>query len=130
MPSIPRDLRYTTDHEWLTIGDDVSVAGVTAIAAEALGDVVYLDLPEVGTTLRAGEPCGEIESTKAVSELYAPADGVVVEVNAEVVAEPGLLNAEPYGRGWLLRLRITGAPDLLDAHAYAALVGAEVEELR
>ncbi|GGM04621.1 glycine cleavage system protein GcvH [Dactylosporangium sucinum] len=130
MPSVPRDLRYTKDHEWLAIGDDVSVSGVTAVAAEALGDVVYLDLPAVGATLRAGEPCGEVESTKAVSDLYAPADGVVVEVNADVVADPGLVNTEPYGRGWLLRLRITGTPDLLDAQAYAALVGADVEEPR
>lgn len=116
---IPAHLHYTRDHEWLHDG----VVGITAFAASALGDIVFVQLPDVGATVTAGEPCGEIESTKSVSDLVAPADGVVVEVNDEVAAEPGLLNEDPYGRGWLFRMRVTGTPELLDAAAYAALAG-------
>ncbi|MFE7213279.1 glycine cleavage system protein GcvH [Streptomyces sp. NPDC001698] len=119
--SLPTDLNYTSDHEWIATGGDVSTVGVTAHAADALGDVVYLDLPAVGATIKAGETCGEIESTKSVSDLFAPADGEIVEINEAAVADPGLVNADPFGAGWLFRLRITGTPDLLDATAYAAL---------
>ncbi|MFG2887681.1 glycine cleavage system protein GcvH [Streptomyces sp. NPDC048297] len=119
--SLPTDLKYTGDHEWIATDGDVSTVGVTAHAADALGDVVYLDLPAVGATISAGEACGEIESTKSVSDLFAPADGEVVEINEAAVADPGLVNSDPFGAGWLFRLRITGAPDLLDATAYAAL---------
>jgi glycine cleavage system H protein len=119
MPAVPPHLSYTRDHEWLLDG----VVGITAFAASSLGDIVYVQLPEVGAAVTAGVPCGEIESTKSVSDLVAPADGVVVEVNPLVTAAPGLLNEDPYGRGWLFRLSVAGTPELLDATAYAALVG-------
>ncbi|MGW5200985.1 glycine cleavage system protein GcvH [Streptomyces spiralis] len=118
--SLPTDLMYTNDHEWIAGDGDLSTVGVTAHAADALGDVVYLDLPAVGATVKAGDACGEIESTKSVSDLFAPADGEVVEINEAAVAEPGLVNTDPFGAGWLFRMRITGTPDLLDATAYAA----------
>jgi glycine cleavage system H protein len=119
---IPQNLRYSRDHEWLT-DDEIATVGVTAFAAEALGDVVFVDLPEPGAVVKAGDPCGEIESTKSVSEVYAPADGEIVEVNPALSDEPGLLNSDPYGAGWLFRLRVTGSPDLLNAIGYADLVG-------
>ncbi|MEV4515248.1 glycine cleavage system protein GcvH [Dactylosporangium sp. NPDC049525] len=119
MSAIPPHLSYTRDHEWLHDG----VVGITAFAAAALGDIVYVQLPDVGATVTAGTPCGEVESTKSVSDLVAPADGTVTEVNDALVAEPGLLNDDPYERGWLFKLRVAGTPDLLDAAAYTALVG-------
>ncbi|GED83229.1 glycine cleavage system protein GcvH [Streptomyces sp. 6-11-2] len=119
--SLPTELMYTSDHEWIATDGDLSTVGVTAHAADALGDVVYLDLPAVGTTITAGEACGEIESTKSVSDLFAPADGEVVEINEAAVGDPGLVNADPFAAGWLFRMRISGTPDLLDATAYAAL---------
>lgn len=121
MSSIPADLMYSAEHEWVTAGSPVTI-GITDHAADALGDVVFLELPDVGAVLTAGAVCGEIESTKSVSELYAPVSGTVVEVNAEAVAEPALVNAEPYGRGWLLRVAVTAAGPLLSADEYAALV--------
>jgi glycine cleavage system H protein len=119
--SLPPDLMYTRDHEWIASEGDVSTVGVTAHASDALGDVVYLDLPAVGTTIKACDACGEIESTKSVSDLFAPADGEVVEINEAAVADPGLVNTDPFGAGWLFRMRIAGTPELLDAAAYAAL---------
>lgn len=119
----PDHLRYTEEHEWLDLDGDLATIGITAFAADALGDVVYAELPEVGAVVQAGAPCGELESTKSVSELYAPCDGEVIEVNETVVTDPGLVNADPFGAGWLFRLRISSAPTLLDADAYAALTG-------
>jgi glycine cleavage system H protein len=124
MSTVPQQLRYTSDHEWLS-GGEVAVVGITAFAAEALGDIVYLELPPPGTAVAAGEPCGEVESTKSVSELYAPADGEIVEVNPAVVADPSLVNSDPYGQGWLFRVRLSAEPELLDAEEYAAFIGAE-----
>jgi glycine cleavage system H protein len=123
--SSPEDLKYTSEHEWVDLQGDTATVGITAFAAEALGDVVYIQPPTVGSTVTAGEPCGEIESTKSVSDLYAPADGEVVEVNPAVVDEPGLLNSDPLGKGWLFRMTVTGSPDLLDAAAYRSLTGGE-----
>ena len=123
--TVPTHLHYTKDHEWLEFDEDLATVGVTAFAADALGDVVYVDLPSVGSVVAAGEACGELESTKSVSDLFAPADGEVVEVNQAVIDEPGLLNLEPFGGGWLFRLRVTGSHDLLDAAAYGALIGGE-----
>jgi glycine cleavage system H protein len=120
--SLPADLSYTSDHEWLATDGALSTVGITAHAAESLGDVVFLSLPAVGSTITGGEPCGEIESTKSVSDLFAPADGEVVEINEAAVADPAVVNRDPFGDGWLFRMRITGAGDLLDATAYAALV--------
>jgi len=122
--SVPAELRYTQEHEWVSIDGQVASVGITAYATQALGDVVYVSLPEVGATVTAGEPCGEVESTKSVSELYSPVDGEVVEVNEELDDDPGLINAEPYGLGWMFRVRVAngGEPTGL-------LSPAEYEEL-
>ncbi|UNX53397.1 glycine cleavage system protein GcvH [Georgenia sp. TF02-10] len=121
--SHPTDRRYTTDHEWVAVENDVATVGITSYAAEALGDVVYVELPEVGRTLSAGEACGEIESTKSVSDLVAPADGEVLGHNEAAVASPEGIGADPYGAGWLYRMRLAGEPaGLLDAAGYTALV--------
>lgn len=121
--SVPAELKYTAEHEWLDLDGDTATVGITAFAADALGDVVYLDLPAVGSTVAAGRPCGGIESTKSVSELYAPVDGEVVEVNAKVAADPGLINTDPFGEGWLIRMKVAAVGDLLDAAAYLARTG-------
>ena len=122
MSAIPTDLRYTAEHEWLTTGSPATV-GITANAAEALGDVVYLELPEVGAQVTAGSVCGEIESTKSVSEIYSPVTGTVVEVNDDAVADPALVNADPYGQGWLLRVDVVAEGPLMTAEEYGDLVG-------
>jgi glycine cleavage system H protein len=116
--NIPTDLRYTSDHEWVREEHGVTTVGVTQFAADALGDVVFVALPSVGDELSAGDTCGEVESTKSVSDLNSPADGTVVEVNDAVVATPELINNDPFGEGWLFRMRVAGNPDLLDAQAY------------
>lgn len=125
--TIPDGLHYSTDHEWLAFADDEgapAAVGITAFAAGALGDVVFVDLPQVGASLRAGEICGEIESTKSVSDLVAPATGEVVERNEALTETPELINSDPYGEGWLMRMRVTSIPsDLLDADAYRSLTG-------
>ena len=118
---VPQDRNYTAEHEWIQIDGDVARIGITQYAADALGDVVYLDLPSVGSALVAGTPCGEIESTKSVSDLYAPADGEVLEINQAIVDEPGAVNSDPYAAGWLFVMRIDGAPELLDAAGYEAI---------
>ena len=123
--SVPTNLTYTAEHEWLDLQGGTAIVGVTSFAADALGDVVYVELPTVGAKVTRGESCGEIESTKSVSDLYAPADGEVVEVNQAVADDPGLLNTDPFGKGWLFRLAITGSPELLDAAAYVSLTGGE-----
>jgi len=123
MSNVPSDLGYTAEHEWVTFADGVATVGVTEHAAEQLGDVVFVQLPDVGAKVSAGEPCGEIESTKSVSELYSPVDGEVVEVNAEVNDDPGLVNTEPFGTGWLIKVRTDGEPTgLLTAEQYAELI--------
>ena len=120
--SNPQQLRYSKEHEWLSVAEDgVSTVGITEHAANALGDVVFVQLPEAGATVAAGESCGELESTKSVSELYAPVSGEVVEVNGTTSDTPEVINSDPYTEGWLLKVRLTGdVPDLLDAAAYAA----------
>lgn len=123
MSNVPSDLRYTAEHEWVTVADGVATVGITEHAAEQLGDVVFVQLPDVAAKVGAGEPCGEIESTKSVSELYSPVDGEVVEVNAEVNDDPGLVNTEPFGTGWLMKVRTDGEPQgLLTAEQYAELI--------
>jgi glycine cleavage system H protein len=114
----PEHLRYTDQHEWLADADGVATIGVTAYAADSLGDVVYVELPEVGRQVAEGDACGEIESTKSVSELFAPVSGEVVAVNEAVAETPDLVNTDPFGDGWLIRVRHDGLPDLLDAQAY------------
>ena len=125
MSEIPPDLHYTTDHEWVRrTGDDTVRVGITDFAQSALGDVVFVRLPEVGDELTAGEAFGEVESTKSVSDLYAPVSAKVVAVNQDLDASPQLVNSEPYGGGWLIDLQVDGAAvdksfaDLLDAETY------------
>ncbi|WP_275004927.1 glycine cleavage system protein GcvH [Promicromonospora iranensis] len=122
MADFPENLKYTTEHEWLD-GSTPAVIGVTDVAAEALGDVVYLELPEVGATVEAGAVVGEIESTKSVSELYSPVSGTITEVNTEAVDNPEIVNQDPYGKGWLFKVEVTGAGELLTAAEYAAHTG-------
>ncbi|SFO90068.1 glycine cleavage system H protein [Amycolatopsis arida] len=124
--NVPQDLGYTKEHEWLRVADGVATVGITAFATDSLGDIVYLQLPSVGDTVTAGEVCGEIESTKSVSELYAPAGGEIVEVNDAAVDSPEIVNTDPYGDGWLFRVRTAEVPELLDAAAYVALTDGEV----
>lgn len=116
-------LTYTEEHEWLSIADGIATIGITDFAAEKLGDVVFVELPAVGTELTAGAVVGEIESTKSVGELYAPVAGTVTEINDAAVDDPSLVNAEPFEGGWLIKLSIAdGAADgLLDRAAYVAL---------
>ncbi|MFE9769158.1 glycine cleavage system protein GcvH [Streptomyces sp. NPDC005808] len=120
--SNPQQLRYSKEHEWLSVAEDgVSTVGITEFAANALGDVVYAQLPEVGDTVTAGESCGELESTKSVSDLYAPVTGEVVEINQDVVDDPALVNSAPFEGGWLFKVRIADEPDdLLSADEYIA----------
>jgi glycine cleavage system H protein len=122
----PQDLRYTAEHEWVRVGSDgVARVGITAFAQDALGDVVYVSLPAVGDSLSAGDSCGEVESTKSVSDLFAPVSGEIVAVNATLDSAPELVNTDPYGEGWMYDVKLTeaGAADsLLDLAAYRALL--------
>ena len=129
MSDIPADLRYTAEHEWVRrTGDDTVRVGITDFAQSSLGDVVYVQLPDVGTEVTAGESFGEVESPKPVSDLYAPVSATVVAVNGDLDGNPALINSDPYGQGWLLELRGDGAAleqglaALLDAEAYEATV--------
>ena len=122
---VPDDLRYTEEHEWLRADGEEAVIGITAYAADQLGDVVFVELPAVGRTLKTREAFGVIESVKAVSDLFAPVSGEVVAVNGELAARPELVNADPYGEGWMVRLRPerTGeADELRDAASYRELI--------
>ena len=126
MSDIPSDLRYTAEHEWVRrSGDDTVRVGITDFAQSALGDVVFVQLPDVGTELTAGESFGEVESTKSVSDLYAPVSGKVSAVNTDLDGSPQLVNSDPYGAGWLLDVQLSEAGELdsaisslLDAEAY------------
>ncbi|SDQ06402.1 glycine cleavage system protein GcvH [Microbacterium sp. cf332] len=120
-------LKYTAEHEWVALSGMTATVGITDYAAEKLGDVVYVDLPAVGTAVSADAVCGEIESTKSVGELYAPLNGTVVEINEAVVDDPSLVNAGPFGEGWLIRVEIdpADADVLLDRAAYVALTGGD-----
>ncbi|MFE5795261.1 glycine cleavage system protein GcvH [Streptomyces sp. NPDC056503] len=120
--SNPQQLRYSKEHEWLSaVEDGVATIGITEHAANALGDIVFVQLPEVGATVTAGEECGELESTKSVSELYSPVTGEVVEANQDVVDDPSLVNSAPFEGGWLFKVRLTAEQDdLLSADEYTA----------
>ncbi len=125
MANVPDELLYSAEHEWVAgdvaVGSIVTV-GITEHAAEALGDIVYVEGPDVGDTVTAGEVCGELESTKAVSELDSPVTGTVVELNGVLSDEPGTVNDDTYGAGWIFKVEITAKPkDLLDSEAYAAI---------
>jgi len=122
--TVPENLSYTAEHEWVAIDGGVASVGITDYAQQALGDVVYVSVPPSGTAVTAGEPFGEVESTKSVSDLYSPVDGEVLEGNAEIDDDPGLVNTDPYGAGWLVRIRLaddSDPPGLLSAEEYTAL---------
>jgi len=125
MSTILPALRYSAEHEWIDEATPARI-GITAVAAEALGDVVYVDLPEAGSTVTAGETCGEIESTKSVSDLYSPVTGTVVEVNDAVADNPGVVNEDPYGAGWLFTVEVSEEGPLLSAQEYAEANGGEL----
>ncbi|HEX4845420.1 MAG TPA: glycine cleavage system protein GcvH [Geothrix sp.] len=123
----PADLKYTKDHEWLKpAGDGTALVGITHYAQDALGDVVFVDLPEAGEAFEAGEEFGTVESVKTVSELNMPVGGEVLEANAILADHPEAVNEDPYGKGWMVKIKLAGdLAGLLDAKAYEALVGAE-----
>ncbi len=120
----PEELRYTAEHEWVRVDGDGVVVGITDYAQRALGDIVYVSLPQAGATVRAGTSCGEVESTKSVSDIYAPLDGVVTQGNADLDAAPETVNGDPYGSGWLFRMTMSDPSQfdrLLGAAEYRAL---------
>ena len=124
LPPLPQDFTYSKEQEWFNatadaiVGNTVRIA-ITAVAADALGEVVFVDLPAVGDTVTAGETCGEVESTKSVSDLYCPVTGTVTAVNDNVDDNPGLLNSDPYGEGWLFEVDATELGEVMDAAGYA-----------
>jgi len=119
----PTNLQYTKEHEWVKVEGDLATVGITRYAADALGEIVYVDLPKVGSNTTYMKICGEIESTKSVGELYAPMDGEIVEVNEKLPNSPDTINQDPFGEGWLIKIRYTQLPELLSASEYDALVG-------
>jgi glycine cleavage system H protein len=123
--NVPEELRYTSDHEWARLEDGRLRVGITDYAQDSLGDIVFVQLPEPGATLEAGSALGEVESTKSVSDIYAPVAGTVVEVNGELADAPQRLNEDPFGEGWICVLEpsdATAFESLLDAEAYRALI--------
>jgi glycine cleavage system H protein len=128
VPDFPEDLKYTPDHEWVRSGNGSTIrVGITDYAAEQLGDIVFASLPTVGDSVAAGDACGELESTKSVSDIFCPVAGVVSAVNTVLEGNPETVNADPYGDGWLFELDVAedaDLDDLLDADAYAEEVGA------
>jgi glycine cleavage system H protein len=127
MSKVVAELKYSAEHEWVaTDASGPAGIGISAVAADALGDIVYVDLPEVGSTVSAGETCGEIESTKSVSDLYSPVTGEVVEINDGVLSDPALINSDPYGAGWLFKVAVTEEGPLMSAGEYAEANGVEL----
>ena len=126
MSKVLSSLRYSAEHEWIDAASPAKI-GITQVAADALGDVVYVDLPEVGDTVTAGETCGEVESTKSVSDLYSPVTGTIVEVNQEAADNPAILNEDPYGNGWLFTVEVSEEGPLLSAVDSASANGGNVE---
>ena len=121
----PEEFKYTEEHEWVMVDDDVATIGVTDFAQDQLGDVVFVELPEVGDQLKSGKPFGVVESVKAVSDVYAPVSGEVLEVNDDLPDDPEMINNSPYEDGWLLKIRmsdISELDDLMDAEAYQAFI--------
>jgi glycine cleavage system H protein len=122
MSSIPNELSYTKEHEWVSFVDLTFTMGITDYAQAALGDIVYVQLPKVGEAVVAGKVCGEVESTKSVSDIYAPVSGTIVAVNDALSNSPESINSDPYGAGWLAKIQVQAAPsDLLTAAQYAEL---------
>jgi glycine cleavage system H protein len=127
----PEDLRYTQSHEWVRIDGDVGTIGITDYAQKELGDIVYLELPEVGHVFNAGEEFGTVESVKAVSELFTPVSGEIVEINKGAVTEPGIVNDDPFGDGWMIKLKLSTDVEvqkLLTAEQYEEYVKQEEKE--
>ncbi|MCB1039967.1 MAG: glycine cleavage system protein GcvH [Acidimicrobiales bacterium] len=122
--NVPDDLQYSSDHEWIRVEGNRATIGITDYAQDALGDIVFVQVPDQGATVTAGASISEVESTKSVSDIYAPLAGTIVEVNADLDDAPEKLNADPYGDGWICVIEIdaAGAPDLLDAEAYRSLI--------
>ena len=122
MSSIPSNVSYTKEHEWVSIDASICTMGITDYAQAALGDIVYVQLPKVGDKVTAGTVCGEVESTKSVSDIYAPVSGVVIEINQSLSDSPETINADPYGQGWLAKIEVIGEPaELLTALEYAEI---------
>ena len=124
----PEELKYTEEHEWVMIEEELAVIGITDFAQDSLGDVVFVELPEVGTFLEAGKAFGVVESVKAVSDIYAPISGTVEEINDDLVEAPEIINTSPYEDGWMIKIRMADAGDadnLMDAEAYQALIAEE-----
>ena len=122
MSSIPSNVSYTKEHEWVSINASICTMGITDYAQAALGDIVYVQLPKVGDQITAGQVCGEVESTKSVSDIYAPVTGVVVEINQSLSDSPETINSDPYGQGWLAKIEVNGQPDdLLTSLEYAEI---------
>jgi glycine cleavage system H protein len=122
MSSIPSNVSYTKEHEWVSIDASICTMGITDYAQAALGDIVYVQLPKVGDKVTAGTVCGEVESTKSVSDIYAPVSGVVIEINQSLSDSPETINADPYGQGWLAKIEVIGEPtELLTAREYAEI---------
>ncbi|MGE5211563.1 MAG: glycine cleavage system protein GcvH [Acidobacteriota bacterium] len=122
--NIPAELRYSSDHEWVRVEGTTATIGITEYAQDALGDVVFVEMPDAGLAVAAGESFSEVESTKSVSDIYAPITGSISEVNAELESQPELLNSDPYGAGWICRIEISDPSELdglMDAEAYRAL---------
>jgi glycine cleavage system H protein len=125
--NIPAELRYSSDHEWVRIEGTTATIGITEYAQDALGDVVFVEMPETGLAVAAGDSFSEVESTKSVSDIYAPVTGSIAEVNPALESQPELLNSDPYGAGWICRIEISDPSELdglMDAEAYRALTEA------
>ncbi len=120
--SVPTNLHYTAEHEWLDQTSGTATVGITLYAADALGDVVFVKLPDLGSEIIAGGVCGELESTKSLSDLYAPVSGKIVETNQAAVDNPALINQDPYGAGWLFKVEVASVGDLLTAEQYQAQI--------
>lgn len=128
--NIPPELRYTKEHEWVLVEDGMAIVGITDFAQSELGDIVYVELPSVGTEVSAAEPFGNIESVKSVSDLFAPVSGTIADVNTRLSDSPELMNSDPFGEGWLVRIEPSNAAELgelLTADEYAEYIGAETE---
>ena len=124
----PEELKYTEEHEWVMVEEELAVVGITDFAQDALGDVVFVELPEVGTSVEAGKAFGVVESVKAVSDVYAPLTGTIEEINDDLIDAPEIINTSPYEDGWMVKIRMANAgdaDDLMDAEAYQALIAEE-----
>jgi len=121
MASIPQDLKYSEDHEWVLVDGGVATIGITHHAQDQLGDVVYLgDFPDTGSSIEQGDPVGVVESVKATSDIYAPISGSILEINADLIESPELVNSDPYGEGWIVRMKIQYTDELADLLTHEA----------